>query len=365
MNAGEPRTTPEMQAEAKEHALPKAREAGRPAPVRRSYWRMVSRQFWKRRISRVGLYVIASIFLVALSADFLASEKPIILHMDGKTWLFPNLTDPPDLRLYDNRLLLERMGPEDWALLPLLSWWGVNNHDFTSILEGPSKRHLLGTDSAGRDVMTRVIHGTRVSLAVGILAVGLMVIIGIFLGSLAGYYGGWVDVLIMRGVEIFLCIPTMLLIVTVLAILAPSGWWMVVAMMVCIGLTGWTGIARLIRGEIFKAKAQEYVQASKALGGSDARIILRHIIPNSISPVLVSATFGIASAILLEGALSFLGFGIPADMASWGGVLTEARSNISAWWLAIFPGMAIFVTVTAYNLLGEGLRDAIDPRLKT
>ncbi len=339
--------------------------------VKRSYWRMVWQQFWRRRISQVGLFFIGGIFIVALSADFLASDKPIVLRMDGQTYLFPNLRDPAELRMYDNHQIIDEMKPGDWALMPLISRWGVNNHDFVSVLalghhpQPPTRRHLLGTDPSGRDVMTRVIHGTRVSLAVGILAVSIMVVVGVILGSLAGYYGGWVDGVIMRFVEIFLCIPPLLLIVTVLAVLAPTGWWMVVAMMACIGLTGWTNIARLIRGEIFKVKTQEYVQASRALGGSDARIIVRHVIPNSISPVLVAATFGIASAILLEGALSFLGFGIPPDMASWGGILTEARGHIPAWWLAIYPGLAIFITVTAYNLVGEGLRDAIDPRLKT
>ena len=136
-------------------------------------------------------------------------------------------------------------------------------------------------------------------------------------------------------------------------------------MMVVIGLVGWTGVARLIRGEILTVKTTDYIQAVRALGGSDARIIVRHIIPNSISPVLVTATFSLASAILIEAALSFLGFGIPPDMASWGGILSQARSNLDAWWLAVFPGFAIFITVTVYNLLGEGLRDAIDPKLKT
>jgi peptide/nickel transport system permease protein len=342
-------------------------------PAARSYWKMVGRQFWRRRLSRVGFYIIATIFFIALIADFLASDKPILLHLDGQTYVFPNVTDPPALRMWDNTRLQQRMGPDDWAVFPLVSKWGVNSHDFSAVLQPPTwwdgdkpwNEHLLGTDPAGRDVMTRVIHGSRVSLAVGILAVSITVVIGIFLGSLAGFYGGWVDAVIMRLVEIFISIPTLLLIVTVLAIVAPSGWWMVVAMMVVIGLTRWPDVARLIRGEILKVKAQEYVQASRALGGSDARIILRHVIPNAISPVLVSATFGIASAILLEGALSFLGFGIPPDMASWGGILTEARRNVAAWWLAIFPGFAIFITVTAYNLLGEGLRDAIDPKLKT
>jgi peptide/nickel transport system permease protein len=198
-----------------------------------------------------------------------------------------------------------------------------------------------------------------------LVAVSILVAIGVLLGALAGYYGGALDAVVMRVVEIFLSVPSFLVIVTMLAVLQPEGWGAVVAMMVVIGITGWTGVARLIRAEILKVKAQEFVLASKALGASDLRILVRHVLPNAIAPVLVAATFSVAASILIEGALSFLGFGIPPDMASWGGMLTDVRQHFGAWWLAIFPGLAIFITVTAYNLLGEGLRDAIDPKLKT
>ena len=335
-----------------------------PDPKERGYWRMVRRLFWKRRLNRIATYVILLIMGIAVFADFLASDKPILLSLDGEVYVFPNVFNPPELRIYDNLRLLDEMGEDDWAVFPPILY-GYNTHDLSAVLVPPGGDHLLGTDPVGRDVLSRMIHGSRVSLAVGFLAVAIMVIVGVLLGALAGYYGGWVDGIIMRIVEIFLSLPTFLVLVTMLAVIAPEGWGAVVAMMVVIGLTRWTGVARLIRGEILKVKTQEYVEASRALGGSDLRIIFRHIIPNSISPVLVSATFGVASAILIESALSFLGFGIPADMASWGGVLTEARRHVDAWWLAVFPGFAIFITVTAYNLMGEGLRDAIDPKLKT
>ena len=209
-----------------------------------------------------------------------------------------------------------------------------------------------------------MLHGARVSLAVGAMAVTVLLAIGMLLGTLAAYYGGLVDVVLMRVVEVVHSIPTILLLVTMLAVLAPEGWGAVFAMMLVIGLVRWTDVARLVRGEILRVRTLDYVQASKALGASDARIILRHVLPNSLSPVLVSASFSMAAAILMESALSFLGFGIPDDMASWGGLLSDGRANSEAWWLAIFPGAAIFVTVTAYNIAGEGLRDALDPRMK-
>jgi peptide/nickel transport system permease protein len=212
--------------------------------------------------------------------------------------------------------------------------------------------------------MARVVHGARVSLAVGILSVLLLVAIGVTLGALSGYLGGGFDLLVMRLVEIIHSIPTILLLVTMLAIIAPTGWGAVVAMMTVIGLVRWTDVARLVRAEVLRVRGMEYVEACRALGLSRARILVRHVIPNALSPVLVAATFAMASAILIEGALSFLGFGIPSDMASWGGLLNEVRTHTEAWWLGVFPGFAIFFTVTVYNLAGEGLRDAIDPRLK-
>lgn len=335
----------------------------RPGQASEAYWSIVRRQFWRRRLNRVSVYVIGALFAVAACADFIASDKPILLRLDGQTHVLPNLTDSASLRAWDNRRLLAEMGPDDWAVFPPVPW-GYNSHDLESVLGPPSARHWLGTDPSGRDVMSRVVHGARVSLAVGVLAVTLLVTLGVLLGGVSGYFGGLLDVLLMRVVEVIHSVPTLLLLVTMLAVIAPSGWGAVVAMMAVIGLVRWTDVARLIRAEILRVKAMEYVQACRALGLSHARILLRHVIPNALSPVLVTATFAMASAILIEGALSFLGFGIPSDMASWGGLLNEVRSHTDAWWLAVFPGFAIFLTVTVYNLAGEGLRDAIDPHLK-
>ena len=329
-----------------------------------SYWRYVRRQFWKYRINRVALVVFGLVALVAVFADFLASDKPIYVSLDGESHWFPNVLDPAELRIYDNQLLEERLGPGDFAVFPLVPY-GYNTHDLEAVLAPPGDQHLLGTDQSGRDVLSRVIHGARVSLAVGVLAVVALTIIGVFLGSLAGYYGGAVDWLVSRLVEILQSMPTILILATMIAVIAPSGWGAVVAMMLVIGSVRWTTVARLIRAEILRVKSLDYIEAARALGIRNARIIIKHVAPNSISPVLVAAPFAMANAVLLEGILSFLGFGIPPDMASWGGLLNGVRGNYEAWWLAIFPGFAIFLLVTVTNLAGEGLRDAIDPRLKT
>jgi peptide/nickel transport system permease protein len=327
------------------------------------YWAGVRRQFLAPRLNRVSLGIIVLLFAVAAVADFVASDLPIALELDGRLYVFPNLTRPPALRRYDNQRLLLRMGEEDWAVFPPVPW-GYNTHDLEHVLSPPSAQHWLGTDDSGRDVMSRVVHGSRVSLAVGVLSVLVLISIGVLIGSLSAYFGGILDLLLMRIVEIIHSVPTLLFLVTMLALIMPSGWWAVIAMMVVIGLVRWTDVARLVRGEILRIKTLEYVQAARLLGMSHARILIVHILPNAMSPVLVTATFAMASAILLEGALSFLGFGIPDDMASWGSLLNEVRGHTEAWWLAVFPGAAIFVTVTAYNLAGEGLRDAIDPRLR-
>ncbi len=329
----------------------------------RGYWASVRRQFLAPRLNRFSLGVILTLFAVAAVADFVASDLPIAVKLDGRFYLFPNVTRPPALRSYDNQRLLQRMSEEDWAVFPPVPW-GYNTHDLEHVLSPPSAEHWLGTDDSGRDVMSRVVHGSRVSLAVGLLSVMVLISIGVLIGSLSAYFGGILDLLLMRIVEIVHSVPTLLFLVTMLALIMPSGWWAVVAMMVVIGLVRWTDVARLVRGEILRIKTLEYVQAARLLGMSHARILIVHMLPNAMSPVLVTATFAMASAILLEGALSFLGFGIPDDMASWGSLLNEVRGHTQAWWLAVFPGAAIFVTVTAYNLAGEGLRDAIDPRLR-
>jgi peptide/nickel transport system permease protein len=229
------------------------------------------------------------------------------------------------------------------------------------VLEEPSAKHPFGTDPLGRDVFSRMIWGSRISLMVGFVAVGIATAIGIFLGALAGYYGRWTDNLIMRFVDIMLCFPTFFLILAVIAFLEPSIW----NIMIVIGVTSWMGVAPLVRAEFLSQKERDYAVAERALGAKDFRIIFRHILPNAMAPVLVSATLGVAGAILTESALSFLGIGVQPPTPSWGNILTAGKDNIDiAWWLSFYPGTAILITVLGYNLLGEGIRDSIDPRLK-
>jgi peptide/nickel transport system permease protein len=271
--------------------------------------------FWKRirrnRLAMAGGGVVIALFLVSLLAH----------------WITPY--DPDALDLYN-------------VLMP------------------PSTGHWFGTDELGRDVFTRVIYGAKISLKVGFVAVGIAVLVGTLVGLVAAYYGGWVDSVLMRFVDIMLCFPTFFLILAVIAMLEPSIWYI----MIIIGLTGWMGVARLVRAEVLSIKERDFVLAAKAIGASDFRILFRHVLPNAMSPVLVSATLGVAGAILTESALSFLGIGVQPPTPSWGNILTSGKDYIEfAWWLSLFPGLAILVTVLSYNLLGEGIRDAIDPRL--
>lgn len=246
-------------------------------------------------------------------------------------------------------------------LAPWLAPYDPNYIDIRAILEPPSTAHLFGTDPLGRDVFSRVLYGAQISLKVGFVAVGLATLIGLLVGAVAGYYGGWVDSVLMRFVDLMLCFPTFFLILAVIAILEPSIW----NIMVIIGLTSWMGVSRLVRAEFLSLKEREFVQAARALGAGDGRIIFRHLLPNALAPVMVSATLGVAGAILTETALSFLGLGVQPPTPSWGNILTAGKDNIEiAWWLSLFPGLAILITVMGYNLLGEGIREAIDPRLK-
>jgi peptide/nickel transport system permease protein len=205
------------------------------------------------------------------------------------------------------------------------------------------------------------VHGTTVALLVGFVSMGIAGTIGIVIGALGGYCGGWVDMLTSRVTEVVMCVPTLVLILAIIALIEKPTIWHTMAI---IGLTGWTGIARLTRGEFLRLRSSEFVVAARATGAGPLRIMLRHMLPNALAPVLVPITFGIASAILTESGLSFLGFGPPPPTASWGSILTDARSNLAMWWLVVFPGTAIFLTVLAYNLIGEGLQEATDPRLR-
>lgn len=248
------------------------------------------------------------------------------------------------------------------ALAPYISPYDPGYINTKNALQAPSRDHLLGTDQLGRDVLSRMIWGSRISLLVGFVAVGIATVIGAFLGALAGFYGKWADNVIMRFVDIMLCFPTFFLILAVIAILEPSIW----NIMIVIGVTSWMGVTRLLRAEFLSLRERDFVRAATAMGANNRRIIFLHILPNALSPIWVSVTLGVAGAILTESALSFLGIGVQPPTPSWGNILTAGKDNIEiAWWLSLYPGLAILITVLGYNLLGEGIRDAIDPRLKT
>ena len=244
---------------------------------------------------------------------------------------------------------------------PLLAPYDPAAYDVKQILLAPGPQHWFGTDQLGRDVLSRMLYGARISMAVGFVSVGIAVLLGTLIGTLAGYYGGRVDELLMRFVDLMLNFPRLFLLLTLIALLRPSIW----VIMAVIGFTGWMGLARLVRGEILSLREREFVQGARALGAADARIMVKHILPNALVPVLVSASLGVAGAILTESGLSFLGLGVQPPTPSWGNILIDGKANIEiAWWLSAFPGLAILATVLAYNLLGEGLRDALDPRLR-
>lgn len=239
---------------------------------------------------------------------------------------------------------------------PWVSRYEPNDIQITQALLLPSAEHWLGTDQLGRDVWARMVYGIRISLFVGLVAVGIATIVGLVMGAVAGYYGGWVDAVLMRFNDIMLCFPTFFLILAVIALLEPS----LVNIMVIIGLTSWMGVARLVRAEILSLKEMDFIQAARALGGSDAWILTRHLVPNAMGPVWVSMILGVAGAILVESGLSFLGIGVQPPTPSWGNMLLEGKATLgAAWWLTVFPGLAILITVLAFNLLGEGLREKV------
>lgn len=254
---------------------------------------------------------------------------------------------------------LEASGEDVGYAFPLRRY-SYRATDPAQSIKPPSDAHWLGTDREGRDVFTRMLYGTRISLTIGVVAVSIYVAIGIVLGALAGYFAGWVDLLISRLIEVMICFPSFFLILTLAAFVEQRSIFHV---MVIIGLTSWPGVARLVRAEFLKHKGLEYAQAARALGIPTRRIIFRHVLPNAMAPVLVAATFGVATAILVESSLSFLGVG-DLSVPSWGETLNTGRLEGKSW-LIFAPGFAIFFVVSVFNLVGEGLRDALDPKLRT
>ena len=332
--------------------------------MRKTYSKMIAENFRMSKLNMLGLAVVILMFSVAIFAPFLANEKPYYYKHEGRykfpileeVFLFEHTVSYPELRGVNFRKLSEDR--RNSILMPPIPY-SPTEYDLDNMLVPPNGNHLMGTDEQGRDIASRMVYGAQISLSVGFVAVSIYVLIGIFIGSLAGYFGGRIDMIVSRLIEIVMCFPTFFLILAVLAFVGPS----LLNIMIIIGVTGWTGIARLVRGEFFKLKEQEFVQSAHVLGYSTLRIIFRHILPNALTPVLVSVTFGIASAILIESSLSFLGFGVQPPTPSWGDILSQSREFMDiAWWLMLYPGVAIFITVTAFNLVGEGLRDALDPR---
>ncbi|MBL9094849.1 MAG: ABC transporter permease [Planctomycetaceae bacterium] len=327
-----------------------------------------------------ALAFIAFLSLVALFAPAIAGTKPVICRYKGqyyfpclgyfvRGWENPIFTKDRFRGVYTDAL--KKKDPESWAVWPLVyqdpyrrvraGEWESRAGNLTGDQGEPNRFNLFGTNQFGVDVFAQMVHGTTIALLVGFVSMGIAATIGIVFGAAAGYLGGWIDVLLSRIIEVVQCVPTLILILAAMALLdQPSIWHM----MTIIGLTSWTSIARLARAEFLKLKNAEFVLAAEALGAGRLRIMFRHILPNALAPVLVPITFGIASAILIETSLSFLGFGSPPPNPSWGAILDSGRNNLGMWWLVVFPGGAIFLAVLAYNLIGEGLQEATDPRLR-
>jgi peptide/nickel transport system permease protein len=329
-----------------------------------SYAQIVWRQFKKNKPALLSLYGIGLLTLVALGADFLAGDKPYYMKYKGNTYypafrqygIYLGVMDwPAELRRRRN---FKKLKVEE-AIFPLVPY-APGEIRLREKYQPPGSDHWLGTDRLGRDVLAGLIHGTRYALTIGLVAVGISLAIGLVLGALAGYFGGWIDLALSRLFELWAAIPSFFLILTVAAFFPPSLFFI----MIIIGLTGWVNIARLTRSQFLQVRSYDYVAAARSLGYSNERIMLRHILPNAIGPILIPVAFGVAGAILAESGLSFLGVGVPAEVITWGTLLAGARSNAAAWWLVVTPGLAIFATVTLYNLLGDGLRDALDPKLR-
>lgn len=277
-----------------------------------------------------------------------------------------SLVEPPELVVYEKYREMEKQGKVDWVInapIPFSAKDYLRDYGETGMeepLHKEKRTHWFGTEQSGADVLSRMIHACRIALGIGFVATGIAMLIGIILGGLMGYFSGIVDMLGMRLVEIFEAIPTLFLLLTFVAFFGSSLY----LMMVIIGITTWPGYARYVRAEFLKLRQMDYVQSAIACGLPLRSILFRHMLPNGIAPVLVAASFGVASAILYEATLSFLGLGL-VDNPSWGQMLNQAVQSASFyWWMAFFPGGAIFLTVFAYNLMGEALRDAIDPYLK-
>jgi peptide/nickel transport system permease protein len=327
----------------------------------------------------IALGYVALMGVVALCSPMIAGAKPIVCKYKGRIY-FPALGyfvpswENPVFRkdrfrgVYSTNL--KKKDPESWAVWPLFyqdPYRRIRDGELPGRPANPTRDqgrpgtlNPFGTDRAGVDVFAQMVHGARTALLVGFVSMGIAAVIGVVVGACSGYFGGWVDIVLSRLTEVVMCIPSLVLILALIAVLERPTIWHLMAVL---GVTGWTGIARLTRGEFLRLKQMDFVAAAQSVGVTRWGIMFRHVLRNALAPILVPISFGIASAILTESALSFLGFGAPPPNPSWGTLLSAGRSNMDMWWLIVFPGVAIFLTVLAYNLIGEGLQEATDPRL--
>jgi len=342
--------------------------------LRRGVWRALGR----RKGAALGLGFLVLLALAAFFAPLLANNKPLFIEYDGKAY-FTAFRDlfPGNLLFRPDAVSLRLQADPDWLLnlkvlpdpkvgrfiLPPVPYAPLQQRlDDVSAAPSVKSKHYFGCDDNGRDVLSRMLHGAKVSLLVGLLAVGLSGLIGVLLGALAGFAGGWLDTLVLsRLMEVMACFPTFFLILTVVAVMDPRylNIWTIILV---IALTSWTGMARFARAEFIRLRGADFVSAAQALGASPLRLAVRHILPNALTPLLVNASFDVAGAVLFEAAISFLGVGVQPPDPSWGNILNLVTRYWDQWWLGLFPGAAIFLTVLSYNLVGEGVRDAMDPR---
>ncbi len=336
--------------------------------VGETYTSFVRRQFKKSTFGVISVWVVGLMICIALLADVLANDKPLLCSRNG-SWSSPVLKEYAVALGFTSWTAEEATAvwkelQYDWAVFaPVPYSPGTTDKRLVSLKErAPSGKHLLGTDDIGRDVLAGLIHGSRYALSIGVVAMSIALVLGIVLGAFAGFFGGATDMVISRLIEVVITVPRLFLIITISAMVEQGSIWLI---MILIGLTGWTAVARFMRGEVLRVRNLDYVSAATALGFGTMRVVFRHVLPNAIAPVLVYAAFGIVSSVLLESALSFLGFGVPPTVVTWGSVLSKARASTYSWWLAVFPGLMIFVTVSAFNFIGDALRDATDPRLRS
>jgi len=318
-------------------------------------------QFKRDRGAKVASATLILLSCVALFADCLASDLPIVLRLDGTLHLFPNISRPPALLSLDNQTLRKQFSQgRGWAVMPLCEYGSEQQPEIVKPPPAaPDALHWLGTDDRGRDLFARLVHGTRVSLVVGFLSVVLYLLMGVPLGLVAGFYGGRVDWVVARLIEIGLTFPTFFLIVIIMALLERSS---VTTISVVLALTRWPTIARLVRAEALRVREMDYVAASRVAGVRPVKTLLRHLLPNVLGPVWVNIPFGVGGAILVESALTFLGFGTAPPTASWGEILSQAFQHQNLWWLTLPPGVLLFGTIASLNGLGGSLRRALDPR---